>query len=396
VTLKNLSHLNSNDVTVTLPGATATALLTDSKTQLIQNPELRSVDGQAAKLRVGDRVPVATGSYQTGATATTSSVNALVSTQYQYIDVGVNVDITPHVHPNRDVSMKLAIEVSSVSGYSTIGSLQEPIISQRKIEHEIRLKEGEVSILGGLFERSNTKSKSGWPGISRIPFLGYFTSENDSEVQNNEILIVLIPRVVRYPQFTPGNQRALYTGSETNFQLKLEAGKDDKSASGAVAVSRPAETVKRETAPAPASPIPGSQTTLVFEPRDLTLHAGQSGTLLVTVRQASDLASLAALVEYDPKVVNIEEVHHGTFFSEPGREMAVVQQINNEQGVAVISVQRPVNSRGINGDGPILEIKLRGATQGAGQIRIRNIVGRDSQGQKIALMTTDVTVRVAD
>jgi len=46
---------------VTLPGATIHALMTDSTTHIVQNPELRSIDGQAAKLRVGDRVPVATG-----------------------------------------------------------------------------------------------------------------------------------------------------------------------------------------------------------------------------------------------------------------------------------------------------------------------------------------------
>jgi len=97
--------LNQSDVVLTLPSATANFLLTDSSTKILQNPELRGIDGQSAKLKIGDRVPVATGSFQAGvgvgATSGAGFVNPLVNTQFQYIDVGVNVDMTPHVHPNR-------------------------------------------------------------------------------------------------------------------------------------------------------------------------------------------------------------------------------------------------------------------------------------------------------
>src|SRR5881296_3409842 len=181
LSLNQLKHLGTKDYSVTLPGATANAVLTDTYTKIIQNPEIRSVDGQVAKLRIGDRVPVATGSFQAGvgvgSTGGAGFVNPLVNTQFQYIDVGVIVEITPRVHPNREVSMKVSIEVSSVTGTSTIGGIQQPIISQRKIEHDIRLKEGEASILGGLFERIDTKTLNGWPGFAQIPFLHYFLSD---------------------------------------------------------------------------------------------------------------------------------------------------------------------------------------------------------------------------
>ena len=98
-------------------------------------------------------------------------VNPLVNTQFQYIDVGVNLDITPHVHANHDVSMKLSVEVSAVTGNATIGGITQPIISQRKVEHEIRLKEGEVSILAGLISRVDQKTLNGWPGLAKIPGL---------------------------------------------------------------------------------------------------------------------------------------------------------------------------------------------------------------------------------
>src|SRR6266478_2003297 len=227
ITLQQLGHLTGTDYAVTLPSFTANALLNDSTTKIIQNPEVRSVDGQPAKLRIGDKVPIATGSFQAGVgvggTAGTGFVNPLVNTQFQYQDVGVNVDITPRIHPNHEISMKLSVEVSSVTGQSPIGGISQPIISQRKIEHEIRLKEGEANVLGGLITRSDTKTLNGWPGLAHLPLLRYFFSEDIHNSEDDEILIILTPHIVRMPEWTRANLRPLYTGSESQVQVRREA-----------------------------------------------------------------------------------------------------------------------------------------------------------------------------
>src|SRR6202030_4409535 len=222
ITLQQLGHLTGADYAVTLPSFTANALVNDSTTRIIQNPEVRSVDGQPAKLRIGDKVPIATGSFQAGVgvggTAGTGFVNPLVNTQFQYQDVGVNVDVTPRIHPNHDISMKLSVEVSSVTGQSPIGGISQPIISQRKIEHEIRLKEGEANVLAGLITRTDTKSVNGWPGLAHLPLLHYFFSEDTHNSEDDEILIILTPHIVRMPEWTRANLRPLYTGSESQVQ----------------------------------------------------------------------------------------------------------------------------------------------------------------------------------
>jgi general secretion pathway protein D len=175
ITFNTLRTLNSSDYSVTLPNFTATAILTDSDTKIIQNPEIRSVDGQQATLKIGDRIPIATGSFQAGvgvgAVGGAGLVNPLVNTQFQYQDVGVNITVTPRVHPNHEVSLKAKIEVSSVTGQSLIGGISQPIISQRVAEEEIRLKDGEANILGGLIQRTDTKTLNGWPGLARIPII---------------------------------------------------------------------------------------------------------------------------------------------------------------------------------------------------------------------------------
>ena len=152
--MNNLKNLGLQDWAITLPGAQANAILTDDRTKIIQDPELRVTDGQKATLKIGSRVPVATGSFQAGVgvgvTGSSGVVNPLVNTQFQYIDVGVNIEVTPRVHPDGEVSMKLTVDISQITGTSNIGGINQPVIGQKKVEHDVRLKEGEVNILGGL------------------------------------------------------------------------------------------------------------------------------------------------------------------------------------------------------------------------------------------------------
>ena len=226
ITLNQLRHLNGNAYSVTLPSLTANAVLTDSNTKIIQNPEVRSVDGQTAKLRIGDRIPIATGSFSSGigiAGGTAGGISPLVNTQFTYLDVGVNIDLTPRVHPNRDVSLKLKVEVSAHTSDVSIGGITQPVISQRVIEDDIRLKEGEVNIVGGLVQRTESKTLEGWPGLAKLPLLRYLFSHDKTDKQEDEVLIVLTPRIVRIPEWTKANLRPLYSGSESNVQVKRES-----------------------------------------------------------------------------------------------------------------------------------------------------------------------------
>ena len=144
--------------------------MSDSSSKLIQRSRKSApADGQKASLKIGERVPVATGSFQPGIGGV--GINPLVNTQFNYIDVGVNIDITPRVHGLDEVTLKLTMDISAVDSYQNIGGIQQPVIGQRKIEQEIRLREGEVNILGGILESDQTKSLSGIPGLASDPAL---------------------------------------------------------------------------------------------------------------------------------------------------------------------------------------------------------------------------------
>lgn len=412
-TFNTLRHLNGNDYSVTLPNFTANAVLTDTFTKIIQNPELRSVDGQQAKLKIGDRIPIATGSFGTGlgvgGVGTPGLVNPLVNTQFTYQDVGVNIDITPRVHPNREVSLKTKIEVSSVTGTSTIGGISQPIISQRVVEHDIRLKDGEAFILGGLIQRTDTKTLNGWPGLAKIPVLRYLFSSDNVDHQEDEVLIVMIPHIVRLPDWTRENLRGIYSGSDQNIQVKRESAirtpgtEPAKPAAQAPAGVAPGAVSGPGSAPTAATvnPPQGQPGKMRFEPGTLSLKVGETKTVAVVVENVNDLFSIPMLLQYNPAVISIEEFQHavsegqhGGFLSGGTQEIAIVSNVNKEKGQAVISATRQPNTLGVSGSGTLLAIVIKGIAPGASNLSIVQQNAKDSQQRPIPLITSEAAVQV--
>lgn len=398
--LNQLQRLSSADYSITLPSATASFLMTDSSTRIIDNPEIRVVDGQTAKLRVGDRVPVATGSFQAGVGVGTTGagagvINPLVNTQFQYLDVGVNVDVTPRIHPNREITLKVNIVVSSVTGQQSIGGINQPVISQRSIEHDVRLKDGEVNILGGLLENSDTTTLNGWPGLAKIPLLHYLFSNEQTEHQENEVLIVLIPHIIRIPQYTAENLRSIASGTDTNAEVRLESAvmappMPPVSAAPPTPGAAPAANPPALT-PTPAAP---PSALLRFDPAALTIRPGEPATIGVVVQNVQDLYSIPLLVQFNPAVVSIEDVRQGGFLSGGTQEVAIVERVDKERGQAIISATRMPNTPGVSGSGILLGIVVKGVAAGTSQLSIVQVNAKDSQQRTIPLVTSEATVQV--
>ena len=403
LTFNNLKHLNANNYSITIPTAVATAILADTDTKIIQNPEIRSVDGQIAHLKIGQRIPVATGSFQAGvgvgATGGAGFVNPLVNTQFTYLDVGVNVDVTPRVHPDREVSLKLKIEVSSQLGNVNIGGISQPVISSRTIEHDIRLKEGEVSILGGLIERTDTENLNGWPGFAKLPILGRLFSDKKVEHQEDEVLIVLTPRIVRMPYWTRANLRPLLSGSDQNPQVtresELRTPEPTQPAPQAPRQQPPASTSPASATPGPSAANAGAVAKIRFEPQTLTLKAGQTATMGVVVENVNDLYSIPLLLQYDPKVISVEEVQHGGFLSNGGaQEISIVSQPFKDKGQYIISATRPPSTPGVSGSGTLLGLVVKAVAPGSSPLSIVQVNAKDSQQKAIPLVTSEATLQV--
>ena len=417
ITLNNLAHLASADYSLTLPGASAEAILTDSKTKIIQDPEIRVTDGEKATLKIGQRVPVATGSTQaaTGVAATTA-VSSLVNTQFSYIDVGVNIEAQPRVHPDGEVSMKLVVEISSVANFQNIGGIQEPVISQRKIEHEVRLKDGEVNILGGLIERTDTDSLNGIPGAADLPGLKYLFSQVSKEVEHDEVLIVLTPHILRFPSINAENLRRLAAGTDSNVRVFRQAASDVKSSdvparnseasplalhSGLPAGTQLLEQVREQpvkveaaSANGPAASGAGVAAQLRFNPAQVTLKSGDTEIVRISIEGVNDLFSIPMLLKYDPAVIQITEVRDGGFLSGGTQAVAIVQRIDAQKGEVMISCTRGPHTAGVNGSGTILGLVVKGVAAGDARMQIVEVKAQDSQQRSVPITFGEAAIQV--
>jgi general secretion pathway protein D len=389
VTLNNLQHLSTADWAITLPGATANAILSDNKTQVIQDPEVRIVDGEKATLKVGQKYPIATGSFQAGVGVSANSVSPLVNTQFTYTDVGVQVDVTPRIHPDGDVSMKLTISITSIAQNVNIGGITQPIISQRDIENNIRLKDGESSVLGGLIERDETTNMNGIPGVAQVPLLRYLFSDNSHEVVDQELLIVLTPHVIRFPSIDAENLRTLAAGTDSNTRVYRE---DD----GVEEAPKPQAGQAVPAASAQASPqasaTPAGQ--LHFDPATASMKMGDRTTVGLAVSNVNDLYSIPLLIHYDPAVIHVEEVRDGGFLSGGTQEIAIVQSINEQRGELVVSATRQPNTPGVNGSGTLLGIVVRAVGPGTSTLQVLQVNARNSQQQSVPLVSGVASIQV--
>src|ERR1700674_2080364 len=252
--LVKIGSLNGSSFVTGVPGATFTFLMSDSNTKILQKPQLRALDNEKATLKIGDRVPIATGSFSPGIGA--GSISPLVNTQFQYLDVGVNIDITPHIHSNHEVTLKMVLEISSVTGSQNIGGISQPVIGQRRIEHETRLEDGEINLVGGILEESETRSLGGYPWLAKIPILEYLFCQENKEQRESEIVFSITPHIVRAEEITDETQRLIDVGTSNTIGLRYKEPKPTKPAISPSPQEPPASQNRRRPSTSVPAPIP--------------------------------------------------------------------------------------------------------------------------------------------
>lgn len=399
ITLNALGNLNATDFQVTISQATATALLSDSNSKLIQNPQIRAVNGQKASLKIGERVPVATGSFQPGIGGV--GINPLVNTQFQYLDVGVNIDITPTVHSDGEITLKIAMDVSAVDSFQNIGGISQPVIGQRKIEHEVRLKEGEANLLGGMLEDSQTKSLSGIPGLSQIPILKYLFGQTNTEHRETETVFVLIPHIVRGQFITDLNQKGIDVGTANSIELRHMNYSAQGTAPGSSALAgTAAQSATQPTSQmsvSPQSAVPNGNTgtaSFGFDPPSISQHAGSTFAVNILLNGAQNAYSVPLQVNYDPKMLQVLNVSNGTLLSQDGQPVALVHRDDDTTGTLQITATRPPGATGVSGQGTVVTLTLKAKAPGQSTLAISKGGARDPGMQALSVAGTVAQVTV--
>ncbi len=424
IPLVNLRHISTKDYSISnVPGGLLEALLNDRGTRVLQSPSLRAVDNMKAVLKIGDKVPTASGSFQPGIGGV--GINPLVNTQFTFLDTGVNLEITPKVHDNGEVSLHVDINISQVKDRIDLGGISQPIIGSRTATLDVRLKDGQANLLGGLIQNQDTKTVSGIPGLANIPILRRLFTSELAEKDMTELLIVLIPHIVRGPDLSDLNMKGIAAGNQTTVKLsyaprKAAAAPEPGTTAelpGATMVpgapiSGPPATAPAVTPPAPGitPPIAGPPATappqdktpttpsgnvrVSFAPAQIDTQVNFASTVNVQVDNATDLQSVEAQLKYDPKVLRINSISAGDVLQRTGPPLAPSLNILNDSGDASFSMARASDQGGVTGGGGLITIVFQAIGKGTSTISFQSLTLKSSGGQAIATSMPALVVNV--
>jgi general secretion pathway protein D len=438
IPLSRLGDLSARDFVIPAPGALIQALLTDSQSRVLSQPQVRAISNQKAELKIGDRIPYAQGSFQPG--VGTVGLNPLVSTQFNFLDTGTNVTIVPVVHGRDEVSLHVEIDISAKSGEVNLGGLAQPQVSRRTIIHDIRMKQGEASILGGLVSTQETRSSAGVPWIMDVPVLGRLFGSEKLDRARGELLIVLVPHVIRAPEFTEANLRGVAAGSDQVLKLNYQPRTGETATEAAPATpapgaapaakppagnppaaTPPAATVPAEAPPTPQPPVPagtplptpgtdpapaaapptppaptpapGAARLLFNTP---SVQAPLNAPVLVSLQaeNVSNLFTAPVRVKYDPAVLRLNRIEPGSLMTADGQQVNFSHQVVPQTGEIIITLNRLPGTGTVSGSGPLVNLVFDAIGKGTSQVTVSEAGLKNMELQPIEAGQPSVSVVV--
>ncbi len=207
-----ISSLSNRKFLYTIPAATFDFKKVLSDTEILANPRIRLKNGAKAKVHVGSREPIVT--------TTNNSTGEITSTNIQYVDVGVKLDLEAHIRLDHTVLTKVQLEVSN-KGADVVDSTGNNVafaISTTNAQTELVLRDGERTILGGLIRDDRSNNSDRLPLIGRIPLIGDLLASHSRSKKKREILLSITPHIVRERELPAADVASIWSGSEDSMQ----------------------------------------------------------------------------------------------------------------------------------------------------------------------------------
>jgi len=387
LTLSDLGNINRGRLAVNSLSATLNLKLQDGDVNMLASPRIRVRSREKAKILIGDRVPVISQATQLGAGGTTSS-----SSSVNYLDVGLKLEVEPDIHADREVGIKINLEVSNIVREVQVGSATSGFtlayqVGTRTTSTVLRLKDGETQVLAGLINDDDRKSSSKIPVLGQMPILGrLFSSERDNG-SKTEIILSITPRIIGNMRLPESNEIEFWSGTEDSLRTKSISlktiGAESVIATNDLGMGRPAQTQRSEARPKPQSQLqpqpdllPMSKPVAVtnLEPAVVAatgmptmamswmgpVQAKIGSKINLTLNGQSDqvVGGISFVVNYDSSVLRVNEVSEGNFWKQSGGTTTFTKIVDEKSGQIIIEVTQPAGQEGVKGEGSIMTLNF--------------------------------------
>ncbi|MBI3560339.1 MAG: hypothetical protein HY080_01285 [Gammaproteobacteria bacterium] len=378
---------------LTLPSVIFNFYKQDVDAKILANPRIRVLSGKAAKIHIGDRVPLRASTIQ--------DATGQVRTTYDYKDIGIRLNAEPVIHLDNSVTVKVGLEVSSLG--ANLGTATEPAFSigTRNAETFMTLRDGETAILGGLIRDEDRKARVRVPLLGDIPIVGEIFSAHDDSNQRTDVLLTITPRVVRGWDMQ-GKDRMFTSGSEerytsqplfadfsasqphaaTTLPTKNPAGLEKRVAVPNVSTPRKndqAATTTKETVAAPPPSSPGQPPLLAFSDALYESPTEKEFEIKLTSENLEGVTQIPIEILYNPQLLKYIRNEPGSF---PAKEFKV--EADEGRGVIHVSLSYPPEGAP-KGSGVLARLVLRGVRPGVSYLVYRTPALTNASGEAVTV-----------
>ena len=399
--------INTADFWAAVPSAAVRFLESDTETRLLAKTQLRGAEGQKMTLNLGEEVPVPSTTF-TPVAQGGAAFNPLTS--FTYRNVGVNVEVTPRVTYEGDISVELLVENGSLGDGLVVAGQALPSFNTRKVVTKLRLRDGEANLLAGLLQEDERRSLRGFPTLLRLPVIKQLLSSNDNTIGQTDIVMLMTPRLVRTHELTQQDVNPIFVGTQQNLGLQgpppviiqevqvpapaaAAAGAPAPAAAQAPAPAAPNAANPAAAAPAPApaaNAAPGGGQVVVSPPSTELRVGGGPYTVPISVTGVSRLSSMSMTITYNPAVLRVRTVQEGSFMRSGGVQAAFTNRADASAGRVDIAIVRPGDTTGVAGTGLLAALVLDAIGAGPANLQITG-TGTAPGGQPISLQFAPIT-----
>jgi general secretion pathway protein D len=386
VTLADLQSLDSRSVEAAVSSMTFNAGKTDSNTNILANPRIRARNKETATIMIGEKIPNIT---------TTATSTGFVSENIQYIDVGLKLEVQPTVYADNEVTIKVALEVSSIA--KTIQTASGAIayqIGTRNANTVLRLKDGENQVLAGLIRNDEVSTGNKMPGLGDIPLLGRLFGGKNDQTAKSEIILSITPRLIRnarrpdfaLAEFDSGSENMVKISEELVFATTT----DSKDAVPTLTDSEPTDPSVSDVAPS----IQPTNAALASVPQHTELHLqgptqvkmGQTFTILLNIQPGEPVSGIPLALTFNPGVLEVISVTEGDFLKQGNGATDFSQRIDRNSGQIFASVIRS-DKGGAAKPGNVIAIEFKAISPAnAAPIKVTTVAPSNINGLAIDVL----------
>jgi general secretion pathway protein D len=387
--LADLGNQDSTTLKISDPSVTLDFTRTLGSANILASPRIRARNHEKAKILIGQRVPVITTS-----TVLTNGANG-TSSNVQYLDVGLTVEVEPTVYSDGDVAIKINLEVSNLISTVKVGDSQAYQIGTRNATTLLRLKDGETQVLAGLISDQDRRGSQGIPGLGDLPVLGRLFGTHKVDAEKSEIVLSITPRIIR-SQLRPSSDNSEFwygtdstlrsapmaSGAAVASAVRVGTQGGNQAAAATAGAAGPA-------ADAADSPPAGAEESAAVPLRPVLSWEGPGQvavgqTFDVTLRLASqvELSNVRSMVRYDAAVFELQSADAGGIVpAAAAGESATATNLRSGRA------QFDVTSGAVTGDGSLLVLHFKALSpRPASMVAVQQFAANGPDGAAVPTM----------